>query len=668
MRYIGIDLAAPQAVACVLEGGRPTVVAGAAARWTGTSSESPIPLLTHLAAEAKARLGSADVGAVLAAPAYASIAERRALEVACTQAGFAVARVVSATTAIGVAYTFTQHPESATILTIDLAADAYGLSLVEARRDVVEILAVHGGATADPLSAARAALDRMLAEFDLTPGEIGQVVAAGDGLRFPAAQQWIHELERGRPPYRALPPEQLIAAGAAVRAAALDGAINALVREVLPIDLGVVTAGGQCAELVVRNTAVPVGWTRTFTTTVDQQTSARIRIVESRNAFASVGELGAIVLTGLLPAPAGTTEIEVAVDITADGRITITARDLTTTAAQSMTLPSAPAPPGTGGDEIVAVATTAPPAAAANPAPPPRPIETVGMSEPQQNLAGDQVRPSAPGYQPSQQILAAAQNHRLGRHEATYPHRYFDRLPTGPIIATVIVLAILAIGLARGGPVVLGLIPFMAVVIAGWRWLPTFLESPRHALARFAYLPVRGVGFGSRTAQLSLFEHGLVVAAGSRTTVFRWDTVTVRQDIVQHRYYGRPTRLTYTFMLTDPSGESFRITGRFAQPDAWAKQLRQHVIEAQLPRAYADVSSGAEITFGPLRVTATTLAAHARSVHWSQVEEIRVRSGFLSVRVAGQWLSLAKIAVNAVPNYFVFLALADRLRAQAASR
>ncbi|QIS17788.1 DUF6585 family protein [Nocardia terpenica] len=659
MRYVGIDLAAPQAVACVLEGGRPTVVAGAPARWTGTSSESPIPLLAHLAAEAKARLGSADVGAVLAAPAYASIAERRALEVACTQAGFAAARVVSATTAIGVACTFTQRPESATMLAIDLAADAYGLSLVEARRDVVEILAVHGGATADPLSAVRATLDRMLAEFDLTIGEIGQVAAAGDGLRLPAAQQWIRELEQGRPPYRALPPEQLIASGAAVQAAALDGAINALVREVLPIDLGVVTAGGQCAELVVRNTAVPVGWTRTFTTTVDQQTSARIRIVESRNAFASIGELGTIVLTGLLPAPAGTTEIEVSVDITADGRITITARDLTTTAVQSMTLPSAPAPPGTGGDEIVAVASNP------VPAPPPRPAETVDMSEPQQNLAGDRVQSSAPGYQPSQRILTAARNHQLGRHEATYPHRYFDRLPTGPIIATVIVLAILAIGLARGGVIVLGLIPFMAVVIAGWRWLPTFLESPRHALARFAYLPVRGVGFDSRTAQLSLFEHGAVIAAGNRTTVFGWDTVTMRQDVVQHRYFGRPSYVTYTFKLSDPSGESFRITGRFARPDVWAEQLRRHVAEAQFPRAYAAVSSGAELTFGPFRVTATTIAAHERSVHWSQVEEVDTDRGFVSVRAAGQ--RLAKVTVNALPNHVVFLALAQRLRTEAAS-
>lgn len=66
-------------------------------------------------------------------------------------------------------------------------------------------------------------------------------------------------------------PDEAVAAGAAVQAAALSGSNEheILLIDVTPLTLGIETVGGVMTPLIDRNTYIPVKKTKTFSTVQD---------------------------------------------------------------------------------------------------------------------------------------------------------------------------------------------------------------------------------------------------------------------------------------------------------------------------------------------------------------------------------------------------------------
>jgi molecular chaperone DnaK len=76
-----------------------------------------------------------------------------------------------------------------------------------------------------------------------------------------------------------------------------------------------------------------------FTTTRDQQTAVKIRVLQGESDQASENDLlGEFVLSNIPPAPKGEPEIEVSFDIDANGIVSVSARDLQTQGEQSITV------------------------------------------------------------------------------------------------------------------------------------------------------------------------------------------------------------------------------------------------------------------------------------------------------------------------------------------
>ena len=94
-----------------------------------------------------------------------------------------------------------------------------------------------------------------------------------------------------------------------------------------------------CTELLKRNTTVPVRKSHIFTTTRDNQTGVKIRVMQGESANADENHLlGEFVLSDIPPAPKGEPEIEVCFDIDANGIVSVSARDLATAREQSITV------------------------------------------------------------------------------------------------------------------------------------------------------------------------------------------------------------------------------------------------------------------------------------------------------------------------------------------
>jgi molecular chaperone DnaK len=159
---------------------------------------------------------------------------------------------------------------------------------------------------------------------------IDTVVLVGGATRMPAVGDLVAQIT-GKIPKRDVIPDG-VAIGAAIQAAVLMGRE----RERLLIDatswsLGVETAGGIVTKLIGRNTMIPTKRSEILTTSEDGQSSVQFRLYEGQRENAAENTLiGVLEFTGIPRAPRGTPNLEVTVDVDANGTIDLSARDLGT--------------------------------------------------------------------------------------------------------------------------------------------------------------------------------------------------------------------------------------------------------------------------------------------------------------------------------------------------
>lgn len=184
--------------------------------------------------------------------------------------------------------------------------------------------------------------------------DIDQVVLVGGQTRMPLVQKRVAEYF-GKRPHKGVNPDEVVGLGAAVQAAALlDSDNDMLLLDVTPLSLGIGTYGGHFARLIERNTTVPVSKGHIFTTTRDNQSAVKIRVLQGESDMAAESDLlGEFVLSGIRPAPKGEPEIEVSFDIDANGIVSVSARDLATGKEQSITVSSTGTLSDTEIDEII---------------------------------------------------------------------------------------------------------------------------------------------------------------------------------------------------------------------------------------------------------------------------------------------------------------------------
>ena len=180
-----------------------------------------------------------------------------------------------------------------------------------------------------------------MSDAGITASDLTKVLLVGGSSRVPAVQEMVKKLT-GKEGFKGINPDECVADGAAIQGGVLGGDVAGVVLlDVTPLSLGIETLGGVCTKLIERNTTIPTKKSQVFSTAADNQTSVEVNVLQGEREMAAYNKsLGRFQLDGIAPARRGVPQIEVTVDIDANGIVNVSAKDLGTGKEQHITITS----------------------------------------------------------------------------------------------------------------------------------------------------------------------------------------------------------------------------------------------------------------------------------------------------------------------------------------
>lgn len=171
---------------------------------------------------------------------------------------------------------------------------------------------------------------RALADAQVKPADLDEVILVGGSTRVPLVREIVAEIF-GREPNTSQNPDEAVALGAVIQAGILSGSLkNVLLLDVTPLSLGIETFGGLMNIIIPRNSTIPCKAGEMFTNAVANQKDMLIRVLQGERELAKDNwELGRIDIP-FPPGAKGSARVGVQFAIDANGILQVLARDTAT--------------------------------------------------------------------------------------------------------------------------------------------------------------------------------------------------------------------------------------------------------------------------------------------------------------------------------------------------
>jgi len=176
-----------------------------------------------------------------------------------------------------------------------------------------------------------------LEDAGLSTSDIDDVILVGGQIRMPKVQEAVKNFF-GKEARKDVNPDEAVAVGAAIQGGVLGGDVkDVLLLDVTPLSLGIETMGSVMTKLIEKNTTIPTSASQVFSTAEDGQNAVTVHVLQGEREMARDNKsLGRFDLSDIPPAPRGQPQIEVSLDIDANGILNVSAKDKTTGKEQSI--------------------------------------------------------------------------------------------------------------------------------------------------------------------------------------------------------------------------------------------------------------------------------------------------------------------------------------------
>lgn len=260
---------------------------------------------------------------------------------------------------------------------------------------------------------------------------------------------------------------------------------------------------------------------------------------------------------------------------------------------------------------------------------------------PQYAPNGYQQPPVAPPMSPvgamPPDVLQQAATYQLGNPLQIYKPAFSPAAAIGISVGVTVLDLVVMVGFLMAGRflVYLVVIPILMIIFA-----------------------VRAVMYGNKI--IYTFNGGMIHAKGQQLDVVRWDQIeAVWQKVVRVRYYYFLYRTSYKYTVRRSDGATFTFNNVLRNVAELGQVIQHEVTRLHVPKAIAAYNSGAPVVFGPFALNVQGISNGRELLPWNMVKGIKINRGVVTIMKEGQMLRWGSAGVENVPNYQVFVSVAN---------